>query len=114
MSGLTNFLMMEVELPLIPIVADMEDNGYKIACDHFQQIREKVEPEIDRVQKRIRKVAGPAFNARSSKQLQKLLYETLKLPVTKRTKNGQPSTDNSVLEQAAKEHVHSIVAWQGC
>jgi DNA polymerase-1 len=104
MPGLSQFLLHEVEMPLIPVVSDMEDTGYMIDGPHFQQLRERLEPEREAVLKTIRSEAGKEFNPKSPNQLRKLLYDRLKIKVTKRTKGGEPSTDNPVLERAGRSH----------
>lgn len=104
MSTLSDFLMNEVEMKLIPVVADLEDNGYLIDVAHFDRLRERLEPEQRKVLQRIRKVAGKSFNPRSSKQLQDLLYERLKFKSKRKTKTGSRSTDGFVLKHASKKH----------
>jgi DNA polymerase-1 len=103
-SGLNKFLMHEVEMPLIPVVADMEDAGYQIDRAHFDDLRVRLEPEIAQVLKRIRRRAGKDFNPASKDQLCELLYEKLKVKVTKRTPTGAPSTDDTILKRAAGKH----------
>jgi DNA polymerase-1 len=104
MSGLTTFLMHEVEMPLVPVVADMEDAGYPVKVQFFHDLRARLEPERLAVQKRIRKYAGKNINPSSPSQLVNLLYEKLKLEVLKETKTGKPSTDNETLKRLASEH----------
>jgi DNA polymerase-1 len=101
---LTHFLMHEVEMKLIPVVADLEDNGYRIDRAHFEGLRERLQPEIDQCLGRIRQVAGEGFNPSSDPQVRILLYDQLKLKVTRRTKTGQPSVDKAVLLRAASRY----------
>jgi DNA polymerase I len=102
--GLSKFLMDEVEMPLIPVVADMEDAGYRIDRAHFKNLRARLEPEVEQVLRRIREHAGAEFNPASPDQLRGLLYKKLKIKVTKRTPSGEPSTDKTVLMRAAAQH----------
>jgi len=102
--GLNKFLMEEVEMPLIPVVADLEDAGYRIDPGHFAALRTRLEPEAEATLGRIREVAGGDFNPASLTQLRALLYETLKVEVIQRTDSGEPSTDKAVLERAAADH----------
>jgi DNA polymerase-1 len=102
--GLNKFLMNEVEMPLIPVVADMEDAGYRIDRAYFDELRTRLEPEIEQVLERLRQFAGKDFNPASPDQMRKLLYEKLKVKVTKRTASGEASTDKTVLRRAAAEH----------
>jgi DNA polymerase-1 len=104
MSGLTGFLMKEVEMRLIPVVADMEDAGYKIDPDHFTRLQDRLKPEKEKILKKIRQAAGKRFNPASDDQVRNYLYSKLKLKVTHRTKKGLPSTNKTVLQRAAKRH----------
>ena len=104
MSGLSKFLMDEVEMPLIPVVADMEDAGYRIDRATSTDLRDRLEPEVEQVLERIREPPGRQFNPASDEQVRQLLYEKLKVQVTKRTASGEPSTDKTVLKRAAAEH----------
>lgn len=101
---LNQFLMAEVELKLVPVVAAMEDAGYAINPAHFAALRDRLEPEMAATLRRIRKKAGKEFNPKSPEQLQHLLYKKLGLNVTKWTESGEPSTDKQVLEAAARQH----------
>jgi DNA polymerase-1 len=96
--------MNEVELPLIRVVADLEDNGYRINCTFFDQLRKRLEVKTKESLRRIRRKTNPRFNPRSAEQLRELLYKKLKIKVTTTTKGGEPSTENAVLARAAKKH----------
>jgi DNA polymerase-1 len=96
--------MNEVEMPLIAVVADMEDTGYRIDSAHFENLRARLEPEVEQVLRRIREQAGTKFNPASADQLRELLYKKLKIKVTKRTATGGPSTDKTVLKRAVAQH----------
>jgi DNA polymerase-1 len=104
MPTLSAFLVNEVELPLIPVVADLEDNGYRIDVDFFYKLRARLEPEVAQLLKRIRRSAGEQFNPASPKQLSALIYDQLKTKKTKFTKRGFASTDNAVLKRVAAKH----------
>jgi DNA polymerase-1 len=96
--------MHEVEMPLVEIVADMEDTGYPVDALFFQDLRKRLEPDLAKLLKKIRRTAGPDFNPKSSAQLLRLLYKQLKLKVAKTTKTGAPSTDNATLMRLAAKH----------
>jgi DNA polymerase-1 len=104
MSGLNNFLMYEVELPLIPVVAAMENNGYPVDTQFFIQLRERLAPLLEQEKSAIASHAWNGFNANSHPQLSKLLFDELGLPITKRTDHGNPSTDNQALEPLRTRH----------
>ena len=104
MYGLNRFLMHEIEMPLIEIVADMESTGYPVDTQYFHDLRGRLEPEVVKIREGISKVAGEQFNPKSPKQLSKLLYETLGLTAIKRTKAGALSTDSATLDQLDSKH----------
>ena len=99
-----NFLMQNVEMPLIPVVAELEANGYLIDCNHFTALRAYLEPEQAVVLEEIQEIAGQEFNPNSSQQVAKLLYGDLGLPVSKKTEGGSPSTDEESLGSLLDEN----------
>lgn len=108
MSGLNEFLMQGVEMPLVPVVADMEDAGYGINVEFFVQLRARLNPELAELRESLCSLASlhglPNFNPASSLQVNKLLYGNLGLPLIARTPTGQPSTEEKVLERFRNEH----------
>ena len=89
-----------LELPLMMVLADMENTGFRVDpvwLQHFQGI---LEQEIAQLQQQIDKHAGYAVNVNSPKQLATLLFEEMKIPPVRKTKTGY-STDESVLEEIA-------------
>lgn len=99
-------LYYEVELPLVKVLSFMEQEGFKVDRGMLQQIGEKFQVEIDKMQKEIYALADEEFNINSPKQLGKILFEKLDLPVIKKTKTGY-STNAEVLE--ALKDKHSII-----
>ncbi|MFV1987755.1 MAG: DNA polymerase I [Gemmatimonadota bacterium] len=95
-------LCRDVELPLIPVLAAMERAGVAIDLEFFAELGARFEREIRLVREEIHKIAGEEVNLRSVPQLRTLLFETLELPIIKKTKTG-PSTDESVLEELAAQ-----------
>jgi len=96
-------LLDEIELPLTPVLVDMEWAGIGIDPAVFRQLQRETKEELDRLATSIAESAGAPFNLNSPKQLATVLFDTLGLPVIKRTKTG-PSTDAEVLEQLADQH----------
>lgn len=96
-------LFHQVELPLIYVLARMERNGVDLDELYLANMSGELKPEMDRLQKKIYKIAGGKFNINSPKQLSSILFEKLKLPTFRRTKTGY-STDVSVLEELARSH----------
>lgn len=91
-----------IEMPLVPVLAEMEHTGIRIDGGFFERIAEKLERDLELLREDIHKEAGGEFNINSTPQLREVLFERLELPVVKRTKTG-PSTDASVLESLAQE-----------
>ncbi|ETX04708.1 MAG: hypothetical protein ETSY2_27255, partial [Candidatus Entotheonella gemina] len=96
-------LFQEVEMPLIEVLADLEMRGITVDADYLQDMSERLQIRMDALMEDIYSLAGEEFNINSSQQLQKILFDKLKLPPGKKTKTGY-STDVSVLEQLAFEH----------
>ena len=95
-------LFAELEMPLVPVLAGMEQEGIRIDPAFFQVMSERLERDLTLIRDEIYKVAGSEFNLNSTPQLREILFEQQGLPVIKRTKTG-PSTDSSVLEELAAE-----------
>ncbi|MEO0080883.1 MAG: DNA polymerase I [candidate division WOR-3 bacterium] len=93
----------EIEMPLIPVLAEMEERGVGLDVDYLGRLEQELGQEADRVQKSIWNKAGVEFNVGSPKQLAGVLFERLKLPRGRRTKTGF-STDSVVLEELASQH----------
>ena len=103
----------DVEAPLTAVLSRMERAGVRIDEDHLAHLASEYEKELARIEREIHRLAGEEFLVSSPKQLQKILFEKLGLPVIKRTKTGY-STDESVLEQLVEHHElpAQILAWR--
>ncbi len=95
-------LLDDLEMPLVPVLTEMELAGIAIDDDFFRSMRSKLKRELDLIQEDLYKMAGMEFNLNSTPQLRQVLFEKLGLPVLKKTKTG-PSTDASVLEELAAD-----------
>lgn len=93
-------LFHEIEMPLIEVLVEMEHNGIAIDQNKLAVMSQELDRSLKELEKQITILAGEEFNINSPKQLAKILFEKLQLPVTKRTKTG-PSTDAEVLEELA-------------
>ncbi|HEY7738586.1 MAG TPA: DNA polymerase I [Candidatus Limnocylindria bacterium] len=100
--GLTN-LFLEVEMPLLPVLARMEVAGVLIDRDALRAMSEEFAETLDALELRITESVGHAFNIGSPRQLEQILFDELGLPSTKRTKTAR-STDASVLEELKDKH----------
>ncbi|MFN2572252.1 MAG: DNA polymerase I [Gemmatimonadales bacterium] len=93
-------LLDEIEIPLIPVLVDMEATGILVDRAFLGEMSRGFSKELKVLELDIYRAAGGEFNIGSTPQLRTILFERLKLPVQKRTKTG-PSTDVEVLEQLA-------------
>lgn len=96
-------LFNEIDMPTIEVLADMQWNGMYIDREELEQFGEELTQKLETITKIIYEMAGEEFNINSTKQLGEILFEKMKLPVIKKTKNGY-STDVDVLEKLKKEH----------
>jgi DNA polymerase I len=95
----------ELELPLIPILADIERAGIRVDGRALASQASLVEHELEERGRAIYALAGEEFNINSPKQLAEILFDKLKLPVLKRTGTSRaPSTAVEVLEELALAH----------
>ena len=101
-SGLRS-LHDDLELPLSLVLAGMERHGVLIDSARLRGLSQEFQRRMAELEGDIHESAGYEFNVNSPKQLAKVLFEDLGLPVVKRTKTG-PSTDQSVLDQLAPSH----------
>jgi DNA polymerase-1 len=92
-----------LEMPLIPVLAKMEFEGILVEPDYFDGLSKIFEKKIKENEKNIHFYAGRTFNVNSTKELQVVLFEDLRLPAEKKTQTGY-STDHSVLESLLGTH----------
>ena len=96
-------LLKDLELPLARILSKMEEIGIYTDVNDLQHMQQELQEKLELLVQRIHDAAGEEFNINSPKQLGVVLFETLKLPVIKKTKTGY-STAVDVLEQLQNEH----------
>lgn len=96
-------LLYDIELPLVEVLASMEYEGFKVDEEMLTEIGRKFKIEIEALEKEIFSLADEEFNIKSPKQLGKILFEKLDLPVVKKTKTGY-STNAEVLEKLKDKH----------
>ncbi len=96
-------LLTEVELPLCPVLAEMEQAGFLVDRKALADFGEMLAENIDRAQQEIFRMAGREFNINSTQQLGTVLFEDLGLPTFKKTKRGY-STNADVLEKLKPYH----------
>jgi DNA polymerase-1 len=96
-------LYREVERPLVPVLAEMERTGVAVDRGAMEGMSAEFGSAMRDLEARIHAAAGHAFNVASTRELARVLFEELQLPVQKKLKTG-PSTDQEVLEKLAELH----------
>ncbi len=95
----------EIDLPLVPVLARMEDAGVKIDCNLLQELSVRLEKDCDAKAREIHLKAGVEFNINSPKQLGDVLFNKLNLPKPVKYGKGKTvSTAVEVLEELSSEH----------
>jgi DNA polymerase-1 len=108
-------LLLDVEQPLEPVLAEMEFQGIRIDQDYLKQFSKRLETDLHNIEQNAFEAAGETFNLGSPKQLSELLFEKLGLDRKKsrKTKTGY-STDAATLEKLQGDHqvVDAIVEYR--
>jgi len=94
----------EIEIPLIPILSNIERHGALVDANLLYAQSGELADRMEVLQKQVYELAGEEFNLGSPKQLQKIFYEKLELPILKKTPKGQPSTAEPVLQELALDY----------
>ena len=94
----------DIEMPLLPVLARMEQHGVLIDSDLLDQQSQTIGIRLSELEIEAHNIAGQSFNLSSPKQLQKILFEDLKIPVIKKTPKGAPSTAEEVLQELALDY----------
>ena len=94
----------DIEMPLIPVLARMEQHGVLIDSDLLNEQSHAIGTRLQELEVEAHNIAGQSFNLASPKQLQKILFEDLKIPVIKKTPKGAPSTAEEVLQELALDY----------
>ncbi|MGD1909201.1 MAG: DNA polymerase I [Leptolyngbyaceae cyanobacterium] len=99
-------LLQTIELPLEPVLAEMEHQGVRIDAPYLAKLSDQLATDLARIETQAYEDAGTTFNLSSPKQLSELLFEQLGLDKRKsrRNKSGGYSTDASTLEKLQGEH----------
>lgn len=97
-------LFKEVELPLVKVLHIIERNGALLDGNVLNQHSQELSDRLATLEKEAYDLAGEEFNLASPKQLGKIFFEKLSLPVIKKTKGGAPSTAEEVLQALALDY----------
>lgn len=109
-------LFYTIEMPLVPVLADMEYEGVSIDKKELQEISNDLRVRISIIEKEIYELAGKEFNISSPKQLGDMLFLELKIDAShKKTKSGQLSTSEQVLAKLEEDHpiISKILDYRG-
>ena len=109
-------LFEQVEMPLVPVLAEMELTGVLLDTAELQRVNDELSSRLANIEREVYELAGEAFNIASPKQVAEILYVKLKITdKTKKTKTKQLSTAEEVLQQLRSRHpiVGKILDWRG-
>ena len=109
-------LFYEMEMPLMKVLAEMEMNGVRIDADALRESSEILTQEALKLEKEIQEMAGVEFNVASPMQVGEVLFDRMKLDdKAKKTKTGQYSTAEDVLEKLRPKHpiISKILDYRG-
>lgn len=95
-------LFYKIDMPTVEVLSNMQVNGMYVDKEELEDFGKELTEKLGIITKTIYEMAGEEFNINSTKQLGEILFEKMKLPVIKKTKNGY-STDVDVLEKLKKE-----------
>jgi DNA polymerase-1 len=106
-------LYREIELPLVRVLARMEDRGIEVDRTVLREIADDLATRAKALEESVQELAGHPFTVNSTKQLQQVLFEELDLPKGRKTKTGY-STDASTLESLLGTHpiIAEILAYR--
>ncbi len=99
-----NSVFHDIEKPLIPVLAKIEQNGAYVDPNMLGQQSLDIQERLSQLEADAHEAAGQVFNLSSPKQLQEILFEKLGLPVKKKTPKGVPSTAEEVLVDLAETY----------
>jgi len=92
-------LYFDIELPLVYVLAKMEETGFRVDKNYLLNMKEDLEKEINNLEQEIYDLAGMEFNIASPKQLSDVLFNKLSIPYPKRVRDGNYSTSKDILDK---------------
>lgn len=97
-------VLLNIDIPLIKVLADMQCHGVLLDCETLLEHGNRLKKQIELLSDEAYELAGRSFNLNSPKQLQEILFNELNLPIISKTQKGQPSTQESVLQELANHY----------
>lgn len=109
-------LFHEIEMPLVPVLVNLETNGVRLDTEALKQSSEHFTVRLQDIEKEIYDLAGETFNISSAKQVGEVLFDKLKIvEKAKKTKTGQYVTSEEVLQTYRNKHeiIGKILEYRG-
>jgi len=97
-------VLSEIDLPMIKVLSEVEQNGALIDSEVLRIQSNNLGQRISGLEEKAFSEAGKEFNLASTKDLREIFFEEMNMPVMKKTPGGQPSTDESVLQDLARDY----------
>ncbi|MDA9636884.1 DNA polymerase I [SAR86 cluster bacterium] len=97
-------VLAEIDLPMIKVLSEVEQNGALVDSEVLRIQSNNLGQRINGLEEQAYSAAGKEFNLASTKDLRQIFFDEMNLPVLKKTPGGQPSTDESVLQDLAREY----------
>jgi DNA polymerase I len=98
-----DFVYRKIEMPLIPLLYEMEEAGFRVSTGVLEKLSVEMEKELDKLSKKIYELAGREFNIGSPQQLGEI-FEELNYQVSRRTATGKIATSRDVLDELAEKY----------
>ncbi|SFN60075.1 DNA polymerase I [Nitrosospira briensis] len=99
-----DYIYLSLEMPVMDILFEIERNGVLLDLKLLESQSRELGEKMLALEERACTIAGQPFNLNSTKQIQEVLFNRLKLPVIKKTPGGVPSTDEDVLQRLALDY----------
>lgn len=104
-------LFLEIEMPLVPVLVQIEDNGMMIDKNTLHKMSKKMAKEINLLTKKIHELAGVEFNISSTQQLKEILFEKLEIPTQglKKNKTGISTAADELLKLKDQHEIIPLI-----
>lgn len=98
-----DFVYRKIEMPLVPLLYEMEEAGFRVSTGVLEKLSVEMEKELDKLSKKIHELAGREFNIGSPQQIGEI-FEELNYEVSRRTATGKIATSRDVLDELAEKY----------
>lgn len=107
------YLMREIDLPILPLVQSMMDTGFAVKPEHFKALSIQCSAKMAELADGMSKMVGHPFNPSSSDQVAKVVYQELGFKPTKLTPTKRISTDDAELKKVKHPVIKDIISYRG-